>query len=336
MPQAAPIPALPIDDLERFAPNGVVASMDAAALGAFVRLLSHAWTQEPPCSLPADDASLAFHARTTAEEWARVKPAILMAFAPTDQLPEPREGNRTRLVNAVARGIFDQLAEKARILSDRQRRVALAKHHGPSHTLPPAPNGNPPGRGGMPAPSLRSESSSLLLTRSPSAHKSPRSPEQEQEDVCARLGEGARAIEEERIRAWRRNHAVELLQKAIAEWGQLGLTSCPVSKAREIASGEHATPARIDTVLEDIRGRIAAAKAGGKRFNPVGYLLCGLAMAENRHGHVRAAEVPLILARKWEQLEAGYRKTLGVAAAVEAISARTQSQPSGQARAGGA
>ena len=46
-----PIPALSIDDLERFAPAGVVASMDAPTLGAFVRLLSHAWKQEPPRSL---------------------------------------------------------------------------------------------------------------------------------------------------------------------------------------------------------------------------------------------------------------------------------------------
>ena len=336
-------PQLLTAELERFAAPGLVASMDATTHGAFVRLLSHAWQQEPPCSLPADDAFLAAVARTSPSEWERIKSVILLAFVPSHQLPEPDQGNRTRLVNAVARAIYDQLAAEAAAFSELQSRKSRARWSGRGR---PDPDGMPPGSrrdsGGKPvasAPSLRSESPSLSLIRSSLADKSSRSSERSRSEpesdgvVIAQMGERARAIESDRIRGWRREQSLDRLQKALASWRTRGLTSCPVSKASEIADGRYSEPARVQAVLEDIEAKILE----GTMRNPVAYLLCGLGLAERRGGGVRPAEIPLQLAARWAELEASKRKTFETVAAVQAIASRLKSaQPSSVAQVGGA
>lgn len=336
----ATTPPLCLANLERFAAPGVVASFDALALGAFTRLLSHSWNQEPPCSLPADDRLLAGIARTTAPgEWERVKPSLLLAFVPEHQLPDPAQGNRTRLVNAVARAIFDQLAAEAAAFSEMQSRKSRARWHDKGR---PDPNGMPPGSrrdaSGMPpasAPSLRSESPSLSLHRSSLANESDRSSgrSEGEGDVLGQLGERARAIEDEKIAEWRREHALDLLQKAIVDWREQGLTRCPVTKASEIARGPWSEPARVQAVIEDAKARVLEGGMG----NPVGFLLCGLGLAPNRRGITRPAEIPLLVARAWAEKEAGRRKTLKIAAAVLAVgNASRTSQPGNVAQAGGA
>lgn len=326
------LPSLPIDDLERFAARGVVASMDAAALGAFVRLLSYAWREQPPCTLPADDATLAFVARS--HEWDRVRPSLLVAFVPSTDHPG-------RLINRQAREIFDSLAAEVAAFSEKQRRASQARWGKPAD-----PGGMPVGShrdaSGMPAgssarsaPSLRSESSSLSLPRSQSTNESSRSSERSESEgtVIAQLGDRARAIGDERIGDWKRRQSLELLQKAIAGWRNSGLSEYPISNASKLASGPHSDPARVQAVLEDIAGQIAA----GKMRNPVGYLLCGLALAANRNGATRPAEIPLQLAQKWAAAEASQRKTFETVNAIQAAANRIRAaQPSITAQAGGA
>lgn len=329
-------PALDLDQIGRYAPEGVVAGFGAAALGAFVRLLSRSWREDPPCTLPDDDVTLALFSRTSPEEWASIKPAICLAFAPTDQLPDPKTGNRNRLVNAVARGIFDQLAAKAAEFSELQARKSRARWGDP-----PDPGGMPPGSRRVSdgsrrdsAPSVRSESPSLSLRRSSLTNESPRPIAQgeEREEICARLGEGARAIEEQRIREWKRACSLELLQNAIAAWNAAGLSGFPIARAGELADGPHSTPERIDSVLADIYGRI---KSGGCK-NPGGYLLCGLGLAEDRKGRVRPAPVSMFAEKTWREKEAAKRKTLEMVAAVESIRQRVQPQAGPKALGGGA
>lgn len=340
MTKQAPIsPPLILDDLERFAAPGLVASMDAMTLGAFVRLLSYAWQQEPPCSLPADEGLLAFVARTTAPgEWERVRPVILLAFSPNPnhQLPDPVNGDRTRLVNAVARGIFDQIAAERQSVSEAQRAKANARWKKPPDAggMPAASPGMPVASIRHPAPSVRFDSS-LSLDRSIQTNESPRSSERPESEgnVIAQLGDRARAIGDERIADWKRRQVLDLLQKAIVGWRNLGLTDYPISSAGRLASGEWSEPARVEAVLEDIAGQIAAKRMR----NPVGYLLCGLGLAENSKRVLRPAEIPLQLAQKWAAAEASHRKTLEAVSAIQAAANRIRSQqPSPTAQAGGA
>lgn len=305
-----PIPALSIDDLERFAPAGVVASMDAPTLGAFVRLLSHAWKQEPPCSLPADDALLAVIARTPARsDWDRVKPVILLAFTP-DQLP-----GGTRLVNAVARGIFDQLAAEAASASERNSRNAAARWQarhrekdppGDASRMRLASDSHATGIRPASAPSVRSESlrSELApaLPRSFHESKSERSEGAGAQDVVASLSERARAQADQRLADWKVEQSRSILEKALSGWIAAGATSFPISRVSELARGPHSSPDRVQSVTEDASARLASAKASGQSFNVIGWVIKGLGL--NRNGHVRPAAVPMQVSLEWQRREA--------------------------------
>lgn len=334
--QAAPTPPpLPIDDIERFAAPGLVASMDAAALGSFIRLLSFAWRDQIPCTLQADEGLLALVARS--HDWERVRPTLLVAFVPSPDHPG-------RLINSHARAIYDSLAAASAVFAEKQRRASRARWGKPPDAggIPPAshrhPTGIPLGSIGRPAPSLRSESSSLSLDRSKATNESPRSPERSERsenegDVVAQLGERARAIGDERIAEWRRRQSLGLLQTAIGEWQKRGVADYPIANASRLASGPHSEPARVQAVLEDIAGQIAA----GRMRNPVGYLLCGLGLAANRTGAIRAAEIPLLLSQKWAAAEANQRKTFETVNAIQAAANRIRAaQPDHTTRVGGA
>lgn len=317
-----PIPALSIDDLERFAPAGVVASMDAPTLGAFVRLLSHAWKQEPPCSLPADDALLAVIARTPARsEWDRVKPVILLAFTP-DQLP-----GGTRLVNAVARGIYDQLAAEAASASERNSRNAAARWQarhrekdppGDASRMRLASDSHATGIRPASAPSVRSESlrseSAPALPRSSHESKSKRS--EGAGEVIASLSERARAQADQRLADWKVEQSRSILEKALSGWIAEGATDFPISRVSELARGQHSSPDRMQSVTEDASARLAAAKAAGQSFNVIGWVIKGLGL--NRQGHVRPAAVPMQITIDWQKREAAKATQLRETSALQA------------------
>ena len=101
-----------------------------------------------------------------------------------------------------------------------------------------------------------------------------------------------------------------------SECAAAGLTSCPVSKASEMASGEHATPARVQLLVESADQAIAAARAGGRRCNPVGMVIAGLGMSQAARGRPR--EVPLFLAQRWAESEATAVRMLEAQSAINA------------------
>lgn len=63
-----------------FAASGKVEAMSTEAVGAYILLLCKAWHATPPCSLPADDQTLARWARLGDDAWSRVKASVVAAW----------------------------------------------------------------------------------------------------------------------------------------------------------------------------------------------------------------------------------------------------------------
>ncbi len=75
-----------------FLTSGDVAQMTPEAVGGYILLLCMAWHQDPPATIPADDATLARWARMTPDRWEVCKRSVLTAFVPceTGRLSSPR------------------------------------------------------------------------------------------------------------------------------------------------------------------------------------------------------------------------------------------------------
>jgi uncharacterized protein YdaU (DUF1376 family) len=63
-----------------FAADGVVECMTTEQVGAYALILCKAWYQEPPGTVPADDATLSRWSRLTPERWSEIKAGVLAAF----------------------------------------------------------------------------------------------------------------------------------------------------------------------------------------------------------------------------------------------------------------
>lgn len=130
------------------------------------------------------------------------------------------------------------------------------------------------------------------------------------------LGEGAGAILAEKAAAWRRSQSLRLLQAAIADWRSRGLTTCPVSKAIELADGLHADPARVEFLIEEANGLVAAETARGRSCNPVGKVMHGLGESERSRG--QPAAVPIFVAQRWATRQADTLRMLEAQASIDA------------------
>lgn len=314
-------PRLAINDLERYAPAGVVAAMDAAALGAFVRLLGHAWNEEPPCSLPADESTLELVART--REWSQVRPALLAVWK-----PDPSG----RLINSQARAIYDALAAEVAAFSEKQRRASQARWSKPSGPIMPRDPGGMPvasrrDSGGMPAgssvrsaPSLRSESFNAPLPQRPSPEAESERPSERtagREEVIGMVGEGARAIEARLLLDWRITHSQAIAEKALERWRKAGICKAPVSKATEIAMAPKMKPAIVETaVLKTDDKHKLELDAGHKDFNAYAYFvsLLGLTEKSARRGPI---EPYLHIANHWSKRREEVMPAIRMQAAID-------------------
>lgn len=61
--------------------DGVVEAMTTEEFGAYMKLLCKAWNENPPGTIPNDDAILARWARLSRSRWAKVKAAVVKAFS---------------------------------------------------------------------------------------------------------------------------------------------------------------------------------------------------------------------------------------------------------------
>lgn len=324
MPIKQPSPACPLSF------GGLIALADgcsAIETGALFRLVRFAWLQEPPCTLPDDDSSLAVVAGVTDDEWSRLRARLLMALAATHTAPPSRGmagGSTGRLLLGHARRAYDELAAMAAKTAADKRAAGLASARarggtGSTAVEQPLNRCLPPVAA---APSLRSSSlhSPTLHRSSGGAIQSAPPERSSDEDVIAVVGERARAILASKAAAWNREQSLRMLQKAISRWRADGLTTCPVLKAGELANSRHAEPARVESLIEEADGLVERERAKGGRCNPVGFVMHGLGESEKSRG--RPSPIPLFVSERWAKLQAG---TLQMLEAQAALSARLTS-----------
>lgn len=307
-------PACPCD-FDGFVEGGVADGLSALEVGALIRLVRFAWRQDPPCSLPGEDSSLAMVARVTNEEWVRIRPRLLLALAATGCTP----GGRLLLQHA--RRVYDDLAARAAKTAADKRAAGLAsaRARGSSCSTAVQQPFNSCSTAVAAAPSLRSLTPSTpapMLPRSSPQSATPSAQSERPEDVIAVLGERARALQAETVSAWRRREALRLLQDAIARWRAAGLTTCPVTKASDLADGPHSEPARVEALIEEADALIAQEKSRGRGCNPVGFVISGLGLSEKRAG--RPAVIPLFVADRWAKRQASVLRLSEAQAALNA------------------
>lgn len=324
-------PACPIG-LASVADAALADALSAAEMGAMVRLVAHAWAQQPPCTVEDSETSLAMVARVSLEDWRRMRPRLLLTLGAT-QAPPPATAGGTpgRITLGHARRVYETLATRATSTSAARRSAGLAGANARWHA-----DGKCHANDGkchafaIAAPPLRSESSlsspSLSLTRPKSADEYPE--REEPKSIVALLGDGARAILEQKLAEWRRVRSLEILQRAIVRWSAAGYTTCPATKASQLASSRHATPARVETIVENADAGIAA----GRVHSPVGIVIAGLGESARSRGV--PAEVPLFVAERWARLEASAVRMMEAQAAVNARLAQASAAISPAARGG--
>lgn len=346
-PQHIPFPA----GLDALCVPGCLDALSAIEVGALYRLVRHAWQQENPCTLVLQDDTLAMVARVTKEEWAAMRPRILLALVGTQPTPpaapagEPTEhappaAPAPQITLGHARSVYLSLAAASsrrpaaraappppppRELSEARRAAGLAgaRSRWQSDGKPDGKNGNLPsfaiGAHSSPESSALSLNRSLpaqmnqsALDRSAPARTEARAEERQSgRSVIADLSDGAGAERQlaEKMRDWRAAQGFRILRAAWETWVRDGLTEAPLSKISELAAGEHATPARIDTLVEDIAHKTAVARGsagsggGGGLPNPIGIMIAGLSMQRDASRRGRPREVPIFVARKWQDLE---------------------------------
>lgn len=318
-----PHPACPLD-LACLVDSGIAETLSTLEVGALYRLVRFAWRQDPPCSLPGEDTSLAMVARVTDEEWARLKPRLFLALAVTPAALHHAGGSTERLSLGHTRRVFEELAAKAAAIS-RQRSIAGRGNAKSERAVNEPLTGrqravDEPSSARSAAPSLRSSSvfaPSLQGSPPQSANPSAQSERSSgEEDVIAVLGEGARAILVEKLASWRREKSTKMLQDAIAKWRAAGLTTCPVQKASEMAEGVYAEPARVEWLITDADAKIAAMNKGERHCNPVAVLIAGLGQSEKTRN--RPADIPLFVAERWCKEEADSLQLMRAQAALNA------------------
>jgi uncharacterized protein YdaU (DUF1376 family) len=64
-----------------FSSDGKVEAMSTEEVGAYMLLLCKSWREDPPGSIPTDDAVLARWARLTPDRWAECRTGVLAAFS---------------------------------------------------------------------------------------------------------------------------------------------------------------------------------------------------------------------------------------------------------------
>lgn len=106
-----------------FASDGKVEAMTPEGVGCYILLLCKAWRENPPATIPDDDAILARWARVTDARWLELRSAVLSPFAPS---------NDGRLVQRRLRREYDKqrLNKKQRSTSGKLGAAARWHSHG--------------------------------------------------------------------------------------------------------------------------------------------------------------------------------------------------------------
>ena len=353
-------PSIPFPaDLDALCVPGCLDALSAAEVGALYRLVRHAWQQEDPCTLVLQDDALAMVARVTKEEWAAMRPRILLTLVGTHPTPPaapageptehaPRPQRVTRVTLGHARSVYLSLVSAssrrpaARAappppppeLSEARRAAGLAgaRSRWQSDGKPHGKNGNLPSFAMIEKSARSCSDSSALSLSAPSssmnqsALSSSAQGAESGGEIAGILGGRAGAENAERqlaekLARWKRDQSFSLLRTAWEAWSAAGLTTCPYAKIAELASSEHATPARMELLIQDATAKVARAKASGEFTNPIGVVIFGLGLVTDPRRR-RVADVPIFVSQRWDEKEAAaeriFRAQIAIAAATDA------------------
>jgi len=117
-----------------------------------------------------------------------------------------------------------------------------------------------------------------------------------------------------------------MFSAAIQQWRSAGLIDgrVPLRMASDLASCEHASPARTAAAIEAVRDAIARSECR----SAVGMLI-GLVGAVRPPRTPRPMDVPLPVQRRWDDMEAAYLREQAAAIATAAAIAERRSNTGG-------
>jgi hypothetical protein len=141
-------------------------------------------------------------------------------------------------------------------------------------------------------------------------------------EIAGRLGAGRGAPDEDqrqlavKLARWKRDQSFAILRDAWESWSAAGLTTCPLAKISELASSEHATPERMDFLVQDAHAKVRQCAASREFCNPVGMVIVGLGLVRDEKKR-RVAEVPLFVVQRWADKEAAVVRILRAQVAID-------------------
>jgi uncharacterized protein YdaU (DUF1376 family) len=136
-------------NFEEFFSDGNVAALTATELGVFLRLLRRAWQENPPASIPDDDAKLARWAGADSS-WSDCKSAVLSCFERVgDRLVYPH------LLAEYERAQFERRAGRERAKKSESSRSLRAEHAKASNSDSGSGSGSSGGGAGEPLAPVR-------------------------------------------------------------------------------------------------------------------------------------------------------------------------------------
>lgn len=288
-------PSCPLD-FDRLVDPEMGSGLSTLELGVLVRLVRYAWRQMPPCTLPAEDASLAAVAGVTVEEWLRMQTRLLLALGsmqPHTEATTPRAGHPGRITLGHARRAYEDQAAKAAATNairsaagkkgaevrwtsqpDGKRMAQPWQTHAFAMRLPfsDAPTLNARTRKALerlnPELNLKAERSSAEDSL---PGKTPDAPV-----VAGAIFDGLEAQAAAKVDLWRKSQVEHILREGLKPYIRAGRAGTQTERdIRAIASTPHVTPAAAEIALDRLASREQDATKEPLR-SVVGYLIATL------------------------------------------------------------
>lgn len=311
------MPACPLD-LDRLVDVEVGTGLSTLELGVLVRLIRFAWRQQPPCTLPDDEASLAAVAGVTVEEWRRMQTRLLLALGtlpPHAEATTPRAGHPGRITLGHARRAFDDQAAKAAatnaIRSAAGKKGAEARWtQGPdgkrmanawqTHAVAMAePFPTPIAR---PREALERLNPELnLKAKRSSAEDSLSGRTLDAPAIAGAIYAGLEAQAAAKVDLWRKSQVEQIIREGIKPYVQSGRADRQVERdIRAIASTPHVTPAAAEIALDRVASRDQDPTKEPLR-SAMGYLISALgAKADGQPLTPYLTDQPIV--DRWDEL----------------------------------
>jgi len=242
------------------ADEGLVRTFTPQAVGAMLRLVDYAWQATRPCTLPADQASLAMVAGVNREEWARLQPLLFLAL---DAAEDNGGATPSLLVLRRAETAYRNLLARQEAVSRQRSLAGRGNRQAPGER---AVNGPSTGRQRAVQKPVSDASVGALRAHADARGALERSEkyinqERSSAEVVGEITAGLEAQATARLEHWRKTQVMQLLTEACRRWGKQNAEQ----GIRDIAAYPHVTPAAVE---------LAIGRADQKALaNPLGYVI---------------------------------------------------------------